>query len=173
MNTVWGKVMLGVIVAGMHEAAGINIPGTRVDYFAAQDSVTTDNRGVVRIFEINDTTGLTYVRFACEARVLQAYFHGKNPLVSPAARAMELYPLVVYQVDDQQLKTFKVSGMLSKTGQGLLESVAFENDQLVVDAFRHAVRRVTLRIPRLGMSELTYVFAVKGFRQALSRIKPC
>ncbi|WP_229780825.1 hypothetical protein [Deinococcus malanensis] len=144
-----------------------------MNYFVARDSVTTDNRSMIRTFEVNDTTGETFVRFACEGRVMQAYFHGRNPLLTPATREMELYPLVVYQVDAQQLKTVKVTGMLSEGGKEVLESVAFENDGVMLEAFRHAAERVTLRIPRLGMSELTEVFAVKGFCEALGRIKPC
>lgn len=161
------------MIAGGMRTVAIQIPGTKVDYFAAQDSVTTDNRGMVRIFEVNDTTGETFVRFACEGRVMQAYFHGKNPLLTPRAREIELYPLVVYQVDSQQLKTLKASGTLDEGGTPALDSLAFENDELVVEAFRNAGERVILRIPRLGMSELTFTFAVKGFREGLSRIKPC
>lgn len=74
-----------------------------------------------------------------------------------------------YQVDTQQLKTFEVSGMVNRVEKGMLDSVAFQNDALAVEAFR----RVTLRISRLGMSELTVVFAVRGCREALRRVKPC
>lgn len=173
MNTRWATGVLGLMVAGSLDAAAIRLPGTSVDYFAAKDSVTTDNRGVIRIFEVNDTTGETYVRFSCEGRVMQVYFHGKNPLLTPRAREMELYPLVVYQVDAQQLKTFRASGMLDAGRNPVLESLAFENDALVVEAFRHATERVTLRVPRMGLSELVFTFAVKGFREGLGRIKPC
>ncbi|MFC4640260.1 hypothetical protein [Deinococcus hohokamensis] len=167
------RVMLGVMVALLQGAGAIRLPGTAVDYFALRDTVTTDNRSVIRVYEVNDTSGQTYVQFACEARELHASLHGRNPLLSPEARKRELYPLLVYQVDQQQLKTFEVSGISDEAGKGLLDSVAFEKDAVVVEAFGHAVRRVTLRISRLGMSEITLVFAVKGFREALRRIKPC
>lgn len=165
--------MLGLLLRGLQRTEPIRLPGTMVDDFAARDSVTPDNRGVTRIFGVNRTMGETFMRFACEAREMQVAFHGKHPLLSHDAWERELYPLMVSQVDTQQLKTFQISGMVDEAGKGKLESAAIENDDLMLRAFQHASQRVTLRILRLVLSELTVVFAVKGFREALRRIKPC
>ncbi|MFC4427030.1 hypothetical protein [Deinococcus navajonensis] len=166
-------VALGLGVMSASSVVAIQIPGTRVSYFAAIDTVNRDNRGLIKVFEVNDTGGQTLMEFVCDLGVMRASFRGKNVLLSESSREVGLFPLVVYQVDEQQLKSLRTAGLKDGDGQISLQGLAFENNAVVVAAFKNAASRVRLTVSRLGMTELTFVFDTRGFQQALTKIKPC
>lgn len=162
-------LMLTILTAFATAQAQTFLPGTgnRVYYIKEKDPITDENKGLVFIREINDTTGDTTAGFLCRKGQPQFYLFTKNMLLTQDDYDAELTPNLIYRVDSQQPKTVETTSV-TRSGEAELTALAATSsgDQTLFTAFRNAQSKIVIRVMRNGMSELTYTFPTKGFTQA-------
>lgn len=137
-----------------------------------------ENYSSLSIRERNDTVGLTYISLECRGTGRMAlYIESKNPLLTQADFDAELYPRVLYRIDNGSLRTLPVSGAL-EVGENEethpdLNTLAVDEAGTLLQALASARQRVAITIERRGFSPLTYDFPVFGLEMAMKAIRSC
>ncbi|MFC4426247.1 hypothetical protein [Deinococcus navajonensis] len=166
---------LSALMLGGASATEVAIPNTQVSYEVTRDPITDRNTSSIYI---DAQAGDTYVEFDCRKGLPVFYLFTEDQLMTQDEYDEEAWPDLTYRVDNQTART--IPGLSLEQDEDPddethLMSLVVEdkNDALIFTAFKNAQTRVALRVTRANGRELTYVFAVKGFAQALKAVNNC
>ncbi|GGK37421.1 hypothetical protein GCM10008955_34140 [Deinococcus malanensis] len=156
-------------------AAEVTIPNTRVSYEVTKDPISDRNTSSIYLDEQSSDT---YVEFVCTDGIPVFYLHTGNLLMTQAEYDQDKIPALTYRVDSQTARVVPAASLEEAEDMDddtHLTSLAVtdRNDALMLSVFRNAQTRVALRVTRSGGRELTYMFPVRGFTQALKAVNNC